>query len=98
MDNRKAIPADVRKVVHWLLVAFMAAQLIIVPWRYWMGPSVILSNSFGSVHTNYGPVWSPPIPTARILVGRLGLQVAGTGVLLVLWLAKTQPGDQPPVP
>jgi hypothetical protein len=91
---RRPIPGDVRKAVQWLLVAFMVAQLIIVPWRYRNIPRIILDDSATFPYRGlYGPVWSPPTGASQIRVERLALQLAGTGALLILWLAKTKPEE-----
>ena len=94
MDDGSDVSADTRKAVQWLLVALIAAQLLIVPWSY---NAQGLLDSFPTSTVGYGPVWSPPSQPAQVAVGRLAIQLAVTGGLLILWLAKTEPGGPPTV-
>jgi hypothetical protein len=78
------------RTVRWLLVGLLAVQLLIVPWRV-VG------------QTQYAPIFAPPPtasggfggsgPAATIDAGRLLVQLAVTGGLLLLWLRVAKPEE-----
>ena len=69
------------RAVRWLLVGALVAQLIIVPWT---------GGPFYS--TVYRPIFAA-FGAATIAVGRLLVQLAVTGGLLLLWLRVAKPGE-----
>jgi hypothetical protein len=80
-------------MVRWLLIGVLAVQLLIVPWRggrppgahpvFWSGPEI----------SGYAPIFSPPGQGATIDAGRLLVQLAVTGGLLLLWLRVAKPEE-----
>ncbi len=80
------------RAVRWLLVGLLVLQIIIVPWTG--GPF------YG---TEYAPIFTTPPtasrgfggpgPAATIDAGRLLLQLAVTGGLLLLWLRVAKPEE-----
>ncbi len=89
------VSPETYRTVRWLLVGLLAVQLLIVPWRVDLG---------GVGQTQYAPIFAPP-PTASatftgamrqaasIDAGRLLLQLAVTGGLLLLWLRVAKPEE-----
>ncbi len=76
-------------MVRWLLVGALALQLVIVPWTG--GPF------YG---TEYAPIFTTPTSgtgafarRATIDAGRLLVQFAVTGGLLLLWLRVAKPEE-----
>ncbi len=87
------ISREMSRMVRWLLVGLLVLQIIIVPWTG--GPF------YG---TEYAPIFTTPTsPTsgfgvggvrrATIDAGRLLLQLAVTGGLLLLWLRVAKPEE-----
>ncbi len=89
------VSGEIFRTVRWLLVGLLAVQLLIVPWRVDLGRVE---------RTQYAPIFAPP-PTAAggfggamrqgatIDAGRLLLQLAVTGGLLLLWLRVAKPEE-----
>ncbi len=83
------VSQEMFRTVRWLLVGLLAVQLLIVPWR--VG------------RTQYAPIFAPPPtasgafgrsgPGATIDAGRLLVQLAVTGGLLLLWLRVAKPEE-----
>ncbi len=73
------------RMVRWLLIGLLALQLVIVPWRWF----------YIEARSGYAPIFTPPEPrqTATIDVGRLLLQLAVTGGLLLLWPRVAKPEE-----
>ncbi len=90
------VSREMFRTVRWLLVGLLAVQLLIVPWRWGGGRPSAFSELIGlpGPHATvvYRPIVSPPLRRdATIDVGRLLLQLAVTGGLLLLWLRVAKP-------
>ncbi len=79
---------ETRRTVKWILVGLLALQLLIVPWK----APVQIHNE----RIEYAPIFAPPNirwdvveRSATLAVGRLVIQLAVTGGLLLLWTSKT---------
>ncbi len=82
------VSREIFRAVRWFLVGLLAVQLLIVPWRTPPG-----------WRTEYTPIYAPPsssaplAPRATIDAGRLLVQLAVTGGLLLLWLRVAKPEE-----
>ncbi len=84
------VSREIFRAARWFLVGLLVVQLLIVPWRTPPG-----------WRTEYAPIFARP-PTASgfhmrqgatIDAGRLLLQLAVTGGLLLLWLRVAKPEE-----
>ncbi len=69
------------RTVRWLLIGLLAVQLLIVPWT---------GGPFDD--TVYRPIFAPFFGST-VNVGRLLVQLAVTGGLLLLWLRVAKPEE-----
>ncbi len=82
------VSPEIFRAVRWFLVGLLVVQLLIVPWRTPPG-----------WRTEYAPIFARPsssallAPRATIDAGRLLLQLAVTGGLLLLWLRVAKPEE-----
>ncbi len=81
------VSREIFRAGRWLLVGLLAVQPLIVPWRTPPG-----------WRTEYAPIFARPAaallaPRATIDAGRLLLQLAVTGGLLLLWLRVAKPEE-----
>ncbi len=86
------VSREIFRAVRWFLVGMLVVQLLIVPWRTPPG-----------WRTQYAPIFArPPTasggfggsgPAATIDAGRLLVQLAVTGGLLLLWLRVAKPEE-----
>jgi len=81
------VSRDTFRAGRWFLVGLLAVQPLIVPWRTPPG-----------WRTEYAPIFARPAsallaPRATIDAGRLLLQLAVTGGLLLLWLRAAKPEE-----
>ena len=87
------VSREMFRTVRWLLVGALALQLVIIPWN---APF----HASGATHTKYAPIFAPPNfhiytvqRSATVDTGRLLLQLAVTGGLLLLWLRVAKPEE-----
>ncbi len=81
------VSREIFRAARWFLVGLLVVQLLIVPWRTPPG-----------WRTEYAPIFARPAsallaPRATIDAGRLLLQLAVTGGLLLLWLRAAKPEE-----